>query len=305
MEGSDDMSDILLDTGTGELEIMEFIINGQHYAINVLKLKGIVQLGDITAMPNSASEVIGLSNIRGDMVPVIDLKQVLFQKRTSDLTKAIALLCEFNGIVIAFVVDHVQGIRRVKWENIKRSNILEDSLTIGTLLAEDAIILLLDFESITISAQLGSHYDNGQASQRSDNPYQNQGIVLAEDSHVIAEMLAKALQNAGFKNIIRFSNGQEANDFLFELKEKLGEQFKAKASLLISDIEMPILDGYTLTKRVKEDEILKNMPVILFSSLITDALLHKGNSVGADIQINKPSTDELLEGVYRLLKEYE
>lgn len=296
------MSNVLLDTGTGELEIMEFIVENRLYAINVLKLKSIVQINNIVPMPQSSSEIRGLSNIRGEMIPIIDLKVVLQRKQTEKLDRAIALLCEFNGTVVAFLADQVTGIKRIEWKDIKRNSLSEDSITIGTLLSEKEIVLLLDFESITATAHIGTAYEKNQDKHYIADKYAQTPIVLAEDSNVIAEMLIHTLQDAGLKNIKRFINGQEAKDFLFSLKEQYVEGFKQHASILITDIEMPILDGYTLTKSIKEDPILNSLPVIIFSSLITDELMHKGKSVGADIQINKPSTKELITSIYTLLE---
>ncbi len=299
------MSNILLDTGTGELEIMEFIVEDIHYAINVLKLKGIIQIDKITPMPMSSKDIVGLSNIRGEMVPVIDLKSVLYKKTAEFCEKKLALLCEFNKTVVAFLVDYVQGIRRVKWEDISHNRVSKDTTTIGTLSIDNTIILLLDFESITVAANIGFNIQSEGIESKVNNSFKDNYIVLAEDSNVIAEMITCALNEAGFKNIIRFSDGQATKDYLLSIKETLGNNFKNRASLLITDIEMPILDGYTLTKYIKEDIMLKKLPVIMFSSLITNELLHKGESVGVDVQINKPSTKELIESINLLLNKYE
>ncbi|MDA3731345.1 chemotaxis protein [Niameybacter massiliensis] len=296
------MSNILLDTGTGELEIMEFVVENRLYAINVLKLKGIIQIKDIVPMPQSSSEIRGISNIRGQMVPIIDLKVVLHKKPIEELNRAIALLCEFNGTVVAFLVDQVKGIKRIEWKDIKRNSLTEDPITIGTLLSEENIVLLLDFESITTIAHIGTAYSENHDRDGAIDKYAQTPIILAEDSNVIAEMLIHTLQDAGLKNIKRFINGQDAKDFLFEIKERYGENFKQYVGLVITDIEMPILDGYTLTKNIKEDNILSSLPVIIFSSLITEELMHKGKSVGADVQINKPSTKELINSIYMLLE---
>lgn len=299
------MSNILLDTGTGELEIMEFIVEDIHYAINVLKLKGIIQIDEITPMPMNSKDIVGLSNIRGEMVPVIDLKFVLYNKTTEVFEKKLALLCEFNNTVVAFIVDYVQGIRRVKWEDISHNRVSKDTTTIGTLSIDNTIILLLDFESITIASSIGINLQSVGVESKVKDSFKDNYIVLAEDSNVIAEMITCALHEAGFNNVIRFSDGQATKEYLFSIKETLGDNFKNKASLIITDIEMPLLDGYTLTKYIKEDAILKKLPVIMFSSLITNELMHKGESVGVDVQINKPSTKELIESINLLLTRYE
>ncbi len=344
------MSEILLKAGTGELEIIEFMVDSKYYAINVLKVKGIVQIDNITPLPQMTGAVAGLTNIRGEMNTVIDLRQVLHKKSTADYTKSLGLLCEFNETIIVFLVDRVEGIKRIMWEDIKQTNqVQEDTLSIGSILDNEKIIIMLDFESITIASHIGQGYevrsetlgeivektqpiivasilDNekiiimldfesitiashiGQGYEvRSETlgeiVEKTQPIIVAEDSKAIGEMVKCSLVEAGYRNVTLFHNGQEAKDYIFELKAKWGERFKEKASLLITDIEMPMLDGYTLTKSIKEDEVLKSLKVIIFSSLITAELRHKGETVGADLQISKPSMKGLIKVVDQLVED--
>lgn len=297
------MSEILLQTGTGEVEIVEFIINGKHYGINVLKVKGIVPVHEVTPLPKSPEEIAGIANIRGEMNTVIDLRVVLHKQKTTDYSKVLGLLCEFNESVVVFLVDKVEGIKRVKWEEIKQNNELrKDTLSIGSILSGETIIMLLDFESIAIAAHIGRGYEREQELISQENTVQRyEHIVLAEDSRAIREMLRCTLSEAGFNNVKLFPNGQEAKEYIFGLKEKLGEKFTEKIDILITDIEMPILDGYTLTKYIKEDDMLKQIPVVIFSSLITEEMQHRGKSVGADVQISKPSMKALVEVITDLL----
>lgn len=297
------MSEILLETGNGEVEIVEFVINDNYYAINVLKVKGIIAIDEVTPMPKAPEEIAGLANVRGEMNTVIDLRMVLHKQKTEDYSKTLGLLCEFNESIVVFLVDKVEGIRRVQWNDIKQTNeIQEDILMIGSILLEERIIILLDFESITLAAHIGRGYEKQQnLLEEMDRSPKHHHIVVAEDSRAIGEMLKCALTEAGYTNIKLFPNGDEALQYIFELKGVYGNQVKEKIDLLITDIEMPILDGYTLTKSVKEDPILKEIPVIIFSSLISAELQHKGATVGADVQISKPSMKQLVEVVNKML----
>ncbi len=288
------MSEILLNAGTGEVEVVEFIVNNKHYAINVLKIKGIVTIDEVTPLPNATEEVAGLTNIRGDMDVVIDLSYALHGKRTEDYKSNLGLLCEFNETKVVFLVDQVEGIRRISWNDIKQTNnVRQDTMSIGSLMIDGTIIILLDFESITIKAGIGNFYDGsgntGTAIQRS------QKIVLAEDSKAIRAMIKCVLEEAGYHNLKLFENGKEAKDYLFGIKEMHGHKFRQEVDLVITDIEMPILDGYSLTRSIKEDSTLKELPVIIFSSLITEELQHKGEEIGADAQLSKPSMKELVK----------
>ncbi|OOB77750.1 MAG: hypothetical protein BEN19_01265 [Epulopiscium sp. Nuni2H_MBin003] len=289
------MSDILLNAGTGEVEVVEFIVKDKHYAINVLKIKGIVTIDEVVPLPNSKEEIAGLTNVRGEMDIVIDLSYALYGVHTVDYKKALGLLCEFNGTKVVFLVDQVNGIRRIGWNDIKQTtNVKQDTLSVGSLMIDETIIILLDFESITIKAGIGNMWD---ATDEGDGVYvpRNENIILVEDSRAIREMLRCVLEEAGYHNIKQFENGQQAKDYIFDIKNNYGAKFRQKVDLVVTDIEMPILDGYSLTRSIKEDDILRELPVVIFSSLISEELEHKGKEIGADAQLSKPSMKELVK----------
>ena len=297
------MSDILFQAGTGELEVMEFTVNKQSYAINVLKLRGIVQIDEIVPMPQSPLEISGLSNVRGEMRTVIDLKVVLNNEVTADYKKALGLLCEFNGVTLVFLVDTVEGIRRIKWDDIKQNNqVQKNELSIGTILLNEDVIIMLDFESIAMKCNIGQKFEKVKPAEV--DVEHNEHIVIAEDSRVILEMLVHSLKDYGFQNIHAFSNGYDAFEYINGAWEELGSNFRDKVGLLITDIEMPKMDGYTLTKKIKDNKETKCLPIVIFSSLVREELEHKGISVGADIQISKPSINELLKTVNDILEKY-
>ena len=126
-------------------------------------------------------------------------------------------------------------------------------------------------------------------------------VLFADDSSMIRKTLTRGLQQAGF-DVTVASDGRQAWDMLVKLKEECGDNpITDKVNIVISDVEMPVMDGHNLTKRIKEDAVLKQLPVILFSSLITDALRHKGESVGADEQIAKPDISTLTTTTKNLL----
>ena len=300
-EQEETMNNILLEAGRGEVEVVEFLVGSRHYAINVLKIKGIVQIDEITALPSAPEEVAGLTEVRGELNTVIDLKVVLHKQKSEDYSKTLGLLCEFNDTIIIFLVEHVVGIRRVKWSDIKQNNqIQEETLAIGTILIENIITVLLDFEAITIAAKIGKGYTE-QSTLQIKGEARHKKIILVEDSRAIGEMSRCALMESGYENVKLFENGQEVKDYLTDLRDNYGEDFKDHVHLVVTDIEMPIMDGYTLTRWIKGDPMLQQIPVIIFSSLISRDLEHKGEEVGADIQISKPSIKELVRIVTKIL----
>lgn len=289
-------NNILLESGTGEVEIIEFEVNNKSYCINVLKTKEIITLETIAPIPNSHDSIAGMGLFRNSIIPVIDLSHVLDNKKIENPTNSMALLCEFNKLTVVFLVDKVLGIRRIKWDDITAPNdLFKNSLSIGNIVINKKIITLLDFEKIVIDISSNDNfYTESSRDIRLDDKRKKINLMLVDDSKIIREMLHDVLEQAGYTNLMFFNDGMEAYNFLLALKGDEGNNFSNKINALITDIEMPKMDGHTLTRKLKEDNILKSLPIIIFSSLITDDLYYKGQSVGADDQVSKPSLDKLV-----------
>ena len=296
-------SDILLESGTGEVEVIEFRANDVNYAINVIKVKEIIDMpaNGVTKMPESKKEIAGLILCRDEILPVIDLKYILNREKSSELGQRL-IVCEFNKVKVAFNIDDIIGVHRIKWSEIRKpNNMFDESLAVGNIVLNGKIIVMLDFEKIVtdISPKSGISEDRLVSVEYKDRS--DLKLVLADDSPLIRKLLKETLTKAGFTNMKIFDDGEQALDYLEGLKKDLGKSFVKEVQLLITDIEMPQMDGLTLTRKVKEDEVLKRLPVIIFSSLITDDLRHKGESVGADAQLSKPEIEELIGVVDQLL----
>ena len=297
-------NNILLESGTGELEIIEFIVNGIHYAINVVKVKEVIEMpkSGVTAMPNAKPEIVGLILCREEILPLIDLKYILAGRKPGALGSK-AIICQFNKVKVAFNIDDIVAVHRIKWMDIRKpDDMFEESLAVGNILMNGKVIIMLDFEKIVtdISPSNGISEDRLVKVEYKDRS--NIKLVLADDSALIRKLLKETLIKAGFTNLRIFDDGKQALDFFMELKNEKGEDFIKDAQILITDIEMPQMDGLTLTRNIKEDEILKELPVIIFSSLITDELRHKGESVNADAQLSKPEVEELVGVIDKFIK---
>lgn len=296
-------SDILLESGTGELEILEFKVNEKYYAINVIKIKEILDAQKITKLPQMNPAVEGIILCRGDIITLVNLKYVLENEKYDELKDYKIVLCEFNKIKVAFIIDSVIGVHRIKWEQIRKPDTAWTSpLVIGNIVLDEDVIFLLDFEKIVtdINPSTGINEDKVVDVDYKERP--NIKVVLADDSPLIRKLLNDTLTKAGFKKLKFFDDGKQAYDYLFKLKDEKNINFMEDVHLLITDIEMPQMDGHTLTRKIKEDPILKRLPVIIFSSLITDDLKHKGQSVGADAQLSKPEIGELIDVVDKIIK---
>ena len=294
-------TNILLESGTNELEILEFTLGDNHYGINVAKIWEILQYQPVTPVPNANPSVEGIFMPRDVMITVINLKKCLGLPDTDE--KGLFIITNFNKLNVAFHVDQVIGIHRVSWEAIIKPdstiNGEDDSVSTGVIKMDDKLVLILDFESIVagISPETGLRVNDIDAMQeraRCDSP-----ILIAEDSPLLSKLLTDCLKKAGYTNLIVTTNGKEAWDKLCELKKE--GNVADSVDCIITDIEMPQMDGHRLTKLVKSDDAMKSIPLIIFSSLVNEEMKRKGEQLGADAQLTKPELGQLVEAIDKLI----
>ena len=294
-------TNILLESGTNELEVLEFTLGDNHYGINVAKIREILQYMPVTPVPNTHPSVEGIFMPRDTMITVINLKNCLNLPQTDE--KGLFIITNFNKLTVAFHVDQVIGIHRVSWENIiKPDETLtgeHGSAATGVIKMDDRLIVFLDFEAIvaSISPQTGlrvNDIDEMEARDRSDAT-----ILIAEDSALLSKLITECLKKSGYTNLIVEENGQEAWDVIEAMQAK-GDITK-HLDCIITDIEMPLMDGHRLTKLVKSDAELRDIPVIIFSSLVNEEMRKKGEQLGADAQLTKPEIGKLVEAIDKLI----
>ena len=288
-------SNILLETGTGEVEILEFMINGKHYGINVIKVKEVLEIDNLTKLPLTHPSVAGLTLSRGEVLTLINLKYVL--DRQDDVAEnANVIICEFNQTKVGFIFDDIQGIHRISWKDIKKpEHMSSNDLVIGNVVFNNRIILLLDFEKIVtdINPEVGiTEVKMGDITPQDRSHVK---LVLADDSALIRELIKNTLTKAGYRDMKFFNDGEEALTYLTALAKEKKQNFTEDAHIMITDIEMPQMDGHSLTRAIKQHPVLNQLPVIIFSSLITADLKHKGTAVGADAQMSKPEIGRLVQ----------
>ncbi|MBN7575571.1 MULTISPECIES: chemotaxis protein [Clostridium] len=295
-------NNILLESGTGELEIIEFIANGNHYAINVVKVKEVIEMpSNLTKLPDPKPEIAGLILCRDEILTLIDLKYILTKRSAGNLGSKV-IVCEFNKIKVSFNIDDIVGVHRIRWDEIRKPDDLsENSLAVGNILLNGKVLIMLDFEKIVTDICPSVGISEDRLIQVDYKDRSSIKLVMADDSALIRRLLKDTLTKAGFKNLRIFDDGKQALDFFEELARNKGENFIKEAQLLITDIEMPQMDGLTLTRKIKENETLKRLPVVIFSSLITEELRHKGESVGANAQLSKPEVSDLVDTIDKLL----
>lgn len=295
-------TDILLESGTNEMEIVEFYVGGNLYGINVAKVREIIKFPDnVIPVPESHPSVEGIVELRGKVIPIINLPRHLGQPDEIDKSISYVIISEFNKTTVGFCVNAVDTIRRLSWSQIESPTgaiASEDGIIVSIVKFDDRMVLLLDFEKICAEINPDTAMQNRVESSDENTEYagdrSSQTILIAEDSKYILKIITGKLEKAGYKvrtasdgliawetlnSIINTDNFSDINDHI---------------NIIISDIEMPQMDGLHLVKNIKDHDKLKKLPCIVFSSLITEEMALKCKSVGADGQISKPEINDLV-----------
>lgn len=311
---------ILLDAASNELEIIEFYIEEElpdgskytsYYGMNVAKVLSIIRRPVVTGVPgNHHPAALGTFNLRGKVLPLVDLAMWLCKKtNVNDNWKVI--VSEFSGLNTAFLVSGVTRIHRMTWSQVeppgKHLQSFSHDCIIGVVRFDKRIVFLLDMEQVIASMNPKLSLDHHAEQVETGGIGKGYTILMADDSAPIRNTIAKALHKAGFE-VIKTTCGREAWDELRALKAKADAQGKPLTdfvNLVISDIEMPEMDGHTLTRKIKEDPEFKKLPVILFSSLISEVVLEKGRQAGADEQLSKPDLPELALRAGKIIKRFQ
>lgn len=292
---------ILLENGTNELEVLEFKLDGNAYGINVAKIKEIITYMDVTPVPNAHPSIEGIFMPRDTMITAIDLKNCL--QRGVSKAGGLFIITNFNKLDVAFHVDSVVGIHRVSWKEIIKPDSTvsstEEGISTGIIKLDGRLIIILDFEKIMADINPETGLKMADIDELGERGRYEVPILIAEDSPLLNKLIVDSLHRAGYVNLIHTENGQQAYDVIQECKRE--GTLKDHVQCIITDIEMPIMDGHRLTKLVKEDDETKDIPVIIFSSLVNDEMMRKGEALGANAQLSKPEIGNLVRIVDSLV----
>lgn len=294
-------TDILLNAGTNELEVLVFDLGSAWYGINVAKVREVVMPPETSRSPGCPEDIAGMFNIRGQLVPLVELSRHLgLPGRDGDTSEETSggrvIICEFNGRQVGFLVDGVEQIRRMSWTAVRPAPEVgsgDIGMITGVIELGDQLVMMLDFESIAddVSAESKLHVSSVPNDLGVDRGAQK--LVVAEDSKFMRDRLGAVLEASGYTDVRIFGDGLAAWKAIEASAEPL--------SAIVSDIEMPAMDGLHLCKRTKAHPVQKDTPVLLFSSLISSDNLKKGAEVGADYQVAKPQLADLVRMIDRLV----
>lgn len=298
-------TNILLESGTNELEILEFVIQGKHYGINVAKVREILPIQEITPIPNSHPCIEGIFMPRDTIITVINLIRTLGFGDGEASDNDMLIVTNFNNLNIAFIVNRVIGIHRVSWTDIVKPdstvNTPGSAVATGIIKHMDNLVIVLDFEKIVEDICPETGLRISEVEELGERERNTVPILIAEDSPLLSSLIHDSLTRAGYTNLTMTANGQEAWDKLCELKKSNGVDYVCK--LLITDIEMPMMDGHRLIKLIRDDNALCNIPIVVFSSLINEDMRRKGERLGANKQISKPEIGMLVSMIDELVQD--
>jgi two-component system chemotaxis response regulator CheV len=295
--------------GQNRLELLTFRLSGrQRYGINVFKVKEVLQCPKLTAMPNLHRLVKGVAHIRGQTVSVIDMSLAIGGRATQDVEKSFVVIAEFNRTIQAFLVSSVERIVNMRWEDILpppegagKANYLTAVTNIDNELVEIIDVEKILAEIAPVNELMDQSISEEIAQVEEEHEFVRR-ILIADDSTVARKQVQRAIESIGFE-ALSVKDGKEAYEKLVELSEN--DDIYNHISLVISDIEMPEMDGYTLTAEIRRNPKLKDLYVILHSSLsgvFNQAMVER---VGANTFIAKFNPDELGNAVKAALVDKE
>lgn len=306
---------------SSSLEVIEFYLDEiledgesyrSSYGMNVAKVLEIIRLPEtITEVPGKRhSAAVGTFNLRNRVMPLVDLGLWLEKKTTATDSRKV-IVSEFSGVITAFVVSGVASIHRINWSQVEPPGKYLQSFSHGSVTGvvrfDKRIIFLLDMEQI-ISSMNPSLSLESSAGRVPADPHAGDGrnILVADDSAMIRKTISDMLLASGY-SVAQAACGREAWDKLAgwkQLSADEGTPLNKFVDLVISDIEMPEMGGHELTRKIKGDPVLKGIPVLLFSSLISEVIRQEGETAGADAQISKPDLPQLAQHVKKIIDKY-
>lgn len=300
LDGVDQRTNLV---GENRLELLLFSLGGdQRFGINVFKVQEVIQCPPLTKMANANSMVVGITHMRGKTISILDLAQAIGKHRQKDINEAFVIVTEYNRSVQGFLVDSVDRIVNMKWEDIKTppKGLGKDNYMTAVTEVDGELVEIIDVEKI-LAELIGVHIDVSDDSQLEGQQERPIRVLVVDDSSVARNQIKRTLEQLGMECIIAV-NGRDGLEKLQQMASE-HDVIQTELDAVISDVEMPEMDGYTLTTEVRKDERLKALPVLLHTSLSGSFNESMINKVGADKFVPKFHAEELANAVKGLLLE--
>jgi two-component system chemotaxis response regulator CheV len=297
---------ILLEAGTNEVEILEFLVSGQSFGVNVAKVKQLLCRDGVTIkrLDFASRGVVGTTLFRGKPILVVDFHTILKKPPIAgaDNSRQLLLVTEFNQTMTGFLIDSANRIHRMSWAKLNPvDTVMSDIATYvtGVITLEDRITLVLDLERILAEINPRTAIQNIEPAHAALNN-REQIILFADDSTMIRTATAAHLKKAGFDNLLLAKDGVDAFKQLQEIQAKAQREGKPVShylNLILTDIEMPEMDGLTLCKKIRQELKWTDIPILVYSSLINEQMIAKCKAVGATSAMSKPAIDQVIRNI--------
>ena len=307
------MDDKSLKVGSNEMELVDFRIFKQEddsvyegiYGVNVSKVREIIKIPRLTELPGTPDFIEGIFDLREVVIPVVNLaKWMGIQTPENVRETSCIIITEFNNVLIGFVVHEAKRIRRISWGDIEPASFMNSSsgmdrskITGVTKIEGDNVLLILDLESVV--QELGLYEPETDVEPDKIETFSGLAMVL-DDSTTARKIVKDALQKMGF-HVVEAMDGVEGLSKLNDLYETYGDDLPNKLKIIISDVEMPKMDGFHFAAKVKEDERLSNIPIVFNSSISDHFSEGRGEEAGGEAYLVKFQASSFYDEVSRVV----
>ncbi len=300
MEGVDQRTKLV---GQNRLELLLFGLGGnQMYGINVFKVQEVIQCPPLTGVPKAHRIVRGIANMRGRTITILDLGMAIGKKPIEQTTDQFVIVTEYNRTTQGFLVSSVDRIVNMNWKDIMPppKGVGKNNFMTAVTKIDEKLVEIIDVEKV-LAEMVGMEIEIKQETTVNSEQAKSLRLLVADDSLVARKQVKATLDKIGLECDLA-KNGQEALDMLKEAV-KDGKPISDTYDVIISDIEMPEMDGYTLTTEIRADDRLANLPVMLHTSLSGTFNSNMVKKVGADRFVAKFDAEELAKEVHGMLTE--
>lgn len=303
-----------LKVGSNEMELVDFRIYKKEgdkiyegiYGINVSKVREIIKVPKLTELPGTPEYIEGIFDLRDVVIPVVNLAKWMGIEEPEDAKKnARVIITEFNNVLIGFIVHEAKRIRRISWSDIEPatfasgSGALDGSKITGvTRIEDDAVLLILDLESVV--QDLGLYEPDVDDIPQEVEKFSGMALVL-DDSLTARKIVKDALEKMGF-DVIEASDGEDALQKLEEMYSIYEDELQNKLKIIVSDVEMPRMDGFHFAARVKEDERFNSIPIVFNSSISDHFSEDRGLEAGGEGYLVKFQANQFYDEVARVVR---
>lgn len=308
------MNENSLKVGSNEMELVDFRILKQEedgaiyegiYGINVSKVREIIRVPDLTELPGTPNFIEGIFDLRSVVIPVVNLAKWMGITPPASVEKTSrVIITEFNNVLIGFVVHEAKRIRRISWNDIEPSTFISSGeidgskITGVTRIENDNVLLILDLESVV--QDLGLYKPDTDNIPKEIEHFAGMALIL-DDSSTARKIVKDALQKMGF-DVIEATDGEEGLEKLDELYELYPSNLSSKLKIIISDVEMPRMDGFHFAAKVKEDARFDKIPIVFNSSISDSFSEDRGKEAGGEAYLVKFQASSFYEEVARIVR---